>query len=287
VRRVAVFGIAGFSGKHFERFVAGAGLTDEFQFFGFAKDLNGVVRSGAFSYREGNACAESEVLSFVSEVQPAYVLNLIGIFRANTFEELFAVNVGVSRTICEAVRRSNSPVQKLVFVGSAAEYGCPAINPVREDTKPRPVSQYGLTKVYQTLLAGFYLENYGLPAVVARTFNILGEGLSPDLSIGNFMRQIEELGDGGVLKVGNLSTSRDFLHISEVSRRYWHLLMKGEPGEIYNLCSGVPQTVRSILEGLIRDSGKRIAIETDPTLFKEKDIDSIYGDTSKYDQLVP
>jgi GDP-4-dehydro-6-deoxy-D-mannose reductase len=140
--------------------------------------------------------------------------------------------------------------------------------------------------LYQTLLSGFFFRNYALPTVVARTFNILGEGLSPEVSIGNFMRQIAALPEGGVIKVGNISTTRDFLHISEVSRRYWDLLIKGGPGEVYNVCSGVPRTIRSVLEDLIRESGKMLSFETDPSLFKERDIDSIYGDSTKYDQFV-
>jgi GDP-4-dehydro-6-deoxy-D-mannose reductase len=286
MRRVAVFGIAGFSGRHFERFVAGAGLSHEFEFFGFGKDLRRAENSGLFSYREGNACQESEVFEFVDDIKPTYVLNLTGIFRAESFEKFLAVNVDVSRAICEAVLRSNYSVQKIVFVGSAAEYGSPASNPIKEDAEARPISQYGLTKLYQTLLSGYFFRNHALPAVVARTFNILGEGLSPELSIGSFMRQITVLPEGGVVKVGNISTSRDFLPISEVSRRYWNLLMKGVPGEVYNVCGGVPRTVRSVLEDLIRESGKTLSIERDPSLFKERDIDSIYGDTTKYDQLV-
>ena len=171
-------------------------------------------------------------------------------------------------------------------MGSAAEYGSTASNPIREDAAPQPISQYGLSKLYQTLLSEYFFRNYGLPTVVARTFNILGDGVSPELSIGSFMRQIAALPDGGVIKVGNISTSRDFLHISEVSRRYWELLMKGAPGEIYNVCSGVPRSIRSVLDDLIRESGKKLFVEIDRALFKERDIDSIYGDRTKYDQFV-
>jgi GDP-4-dehydro-6-deoxy-D-mannose reductase len=286
MKRVAVFGIAGFSGRHFERFVAGSGFSHEFEFFGFGRDLRRAEHSGLFSYHEGDACRESEVFRFLDDIQPAYILNLTGIFRAESFEKFLAVNVGISRTICEASLRSIADVRKLVFVGSAAEYGSPISNPVSEDTEPRPISQYGLTKLYQTLLSMYFFRNHALPAVVARTFNILGEGLSPELSIGNFVRQIAVLPKGGIVRVGNILTSRDFLPVSEVSRRYWNLLINGAPGEIYNVCSGVPRTIRSVLDDLIRESGKMLTIDTDPLLFKARDIDSIYGDNTKYDQLM-
>src|SRR5258707_5701757 len=220
MKRVAVFGIAGFSGRYFEKYVAREELSSKFEFYGFGRDLNRAEHSGVFSYHQGDACEEREVLRFVDEIRPAYVLNVTGIFRAENFERFFAVNVGVSKAICEAVRRYVPDIKKLVFVGSAAEYGAIVVNPVKEESEVCPISLYGLSKLYQTLLSRYFFRNYDLPIVVARTFNILGEGLSPELSIGNFMKQIATQPDGGTIKVGNVSTSRDFLPISEVVHRY-------------------------------------------------------------------
>jgi GDP-4-dehydro-6-deoxy-D-mannose reductase len=286
MKRVAVFGITGFSGRHFERFVASEGLDSRFEFYGFGRDLPRAEHSGVFSYCEGDACEPIDVGRFLREVRPEYVLNVTGIFKAETFEKFMAVNVGVSQAICEAVRSHVPDTTKIVFVGSAAEYGSIARNPVKEDDDVCPVSIYGLSKLYQTQLSGYFFRNHRLPTVIARTFNILGKGLSPQLSIGSFMSQIEALPDGGIVKVGNLSTRRDFLHISEVVRRYWNLLLKGVPGEIYNVCSGVPKTMHAVLEDLIRESRKTLSTETDPSLFKEHDIDSIYGDSTKYELLI-
>jgi GDP-4-dehydro-6-deoxy-D-mannose reductase len=285
MKRVAVFGVAGFSGRHFERFVASEGLASEFEFFGFGRELGRAEHTGSFAYREGDVCKEAEVLKFIADVRPAYVLNLTGRFRAERFETFLAVHVGVARTICDAVRCHDPEIQNVVFVGSAAEYGGGAANPVKEEAEARPISEYGLSKLYQTELCSYFFRNYGLPTVVARTFNILGEGLPPQLSIGHFTRQIAALPDGGTIRVGNISTSRDFLNIAEVSRRYWKLLMKGVPGEVYNVCSGAPRTIVSVLDELIRESGKRLCIETDPSLLRERDVETIYGDCTKYDRL--
>jgi len=285
MKRVAVFGIAGFSGRHFEEYVALAKLSSSFEFFGFARDSSRARHSGDFVYCEGDALNKDEVDKFISEVRPSYILNLVGVFRAASFDELLAVNMGVSLNICEAVLRLACPVEKIVFVGSAAEYGVVAANPVIETAPLQPVSQYGLSKVYQTLLAKYFFQNKRVPTVVARTFNILGTGQSPLLSIGSFERQIEEIQSRGTIKVGNIATKRDFLPISEISRRYWAILMKGQPGEVYNVCSGVPRTIKSVLDALIRQSGKEILVETDASLFKEGDIESIYGSSAKYDEV--
>lgn len=283
--RVAVFGISGFSGRHFERFVVSKGLVERFVFFGQARDFSKAEKTGAFTYMECDPRQDHEILRFIADVQPAYILNLIGILSAPTLEDFLAVHVAIPRSICEAVLASGLPIEKLLLIGSAAEYGGTATNPVREDASAEPISWYGLSKLYQTLLAGYFFRNHALPVVVARSFNILGEGLSPHLSIGSFMAQIDEQPNGGTIKVGDVSTSRDFLDIAEVSRRYWTLLMKGRPGDIYNVCSGEPRTVRSVLEDLIRRSSKRIEIEVDPVRLKARDLHSIYGDSSKFDQL--
>ena len=120
---------------------------------------------------------------------------------------------------------------------------------------------YGITKLFQTQYAEYYFRNFGLPIVVARTFNTFGKGLSKYLSIGSFMAQIDAMSDGGIIRVGNINSSRDFLRIENVVGRYWELLLKGKAGEIYNICSGAPRTIRSILEDLIRESGKSLKFD--------------------------
>lgn len=283
--RVAVFGAGGFSGRHFEEFVAAENLADHYDFVGCTRDPAKTVGSGRFNYWKGDVSRDGEAARFLAEVKPNYILNLIGVFRADSLETFLRVHVGISRAICDAVLTQELPVRRIVFVGSAAEYGSSHKSPIREDARCAPISWYGLSKLYQTLLADYFYRNHGLPVVVARTFNILGEGLSEHLSIGSFMLQIQNLPDGGAVKVGDVTTSRDFLDIAEVSRRYWILLTKGEPGEVYNLCSGYPQTIRSVLEELIRQSGKRLTIEVDPSRLKGRDIQSIYGDSTKFDRL--
>ena len=202
-----------------------------------------------------------------------------------SFADLLAANVGVSRAICETAV-CGLRLEKILLIGSAAEYGVPPSNPVREECPTRPVNAYGLSKVYQTLLASYYFRNHALPIVVARTFNLLGEGMSPLLSIGSLMHQISTLPDKGAVQVGNIDMSRDFLPIEEAVQQYWRLLITGKPGEIYNVCSGVPRTVRSVLEELIAKSGRQLAIEAVPSLFKTADVEVIYGDPTKCNELL-
>ena len=51
----------------------------------------------------------------------------------------------------------------------------------------------------------------------------------------------------------------------DIVRGYWTLLEHGEPGEVYNLCSGRSWLIQEILDFYLRESRvKDIAVKTDP-----------------------
>ena len=123
--------------------------------------------------------------------------------------------------------------------------------------------------------------NFRVNVIIARTFNILGNGLSPKLSIGSFVNQIKAIETEGTLTVGNLNTNRDFLDIDDVLDAYWKLLESGVPGETYNVCSGFSLSIKEVLEYLIEQSGKNIAMQIDANLLRKNDIVDFYGDNKK------
>jgi len=282
---VAVFGVSGFSGRHFEAYVAKNGLSESFRFFGQTRTAAKAAMSGVFEYREFDPRNSSHIREFLGEVRPAYVLNLIGRFRADCFTEFIELHVELSRAICQSVCDLGFRPAKILLVGSAAEYGGCNSNPVGEDAETAPITFYGLSKLYQTLLGQYFFRNHDLPVVIARPFNILGSGMSKDLSIGSFQAQIEELPVGGVMSVGNISTGRDFLDIMEVCRRYWTLLKRGTPGEVYNICSGEVRTIDAVLREMIALSGKSLRVAVDPARIKTHDVQMIYGDPTKFAAL--
>ena len=95
------------------------------------------------------------------------------------------------------------------------------------------------------------------------------------------MKQIENAQNGDSIIVGNIETKRDFLEIPIVIDYFWKILLSGKPNEIYNVCSGYSVTIRSILEMLIKESGKELSIVVDQSRIKKFDVMDIYGDNSK------
>jgi len=67
----------------------------------------------------------------------------------------------------------------------------------------------------------------------------------------NFARQIAEIEAGlrkPVIFVGDLKPRRDYSDVRDIVRGYWMLLERGEPGEVYNLCSGRSWAIQQVLD---------------------------------------
>ncbi len=62
--------------------------------------------------------------------------------------------------------------------------------------------------------------------------------------------------------MGDIDVTRDFTDVRDVVRAYLALLEEGMPGEVYNVCSGIERSVRSLLEKLMAISG--VAARIDP-----------------------
>jgi len=284
MKTLLIIGHTGFIGRHFLDFIGKKGLHRSLRVVGCSRqetDTTDPVLSAAFKC---DLLVPDHIREIVDREQPAYILNATGIYGSAGFEMQLQQNVITTANLLNACSKS-AALEKIVLIGSAAEYGVPKENPVRESHPEMPVNNYGLTKLYQTELAKLYARSESLPVVVARTFNLTGEGVSEKLSVGNFVRQIEAAEEGDVLDVGNLQTSRDFLPVEKAAEAYWMLLKKGVPGEVYNVCSGEATRMEELLNSLIRQSGKKLTFKTKHSLLKENDVEVIVGSAEKLKSL--
>lgn len=284
-KKLLIFGVSGFVGSNFLKHARN--LSDANFDITSVVARNGKDFSGWVDNLEIVDSFDYVTLSgLLSRIRPDYVVNFIGLFGNKTYEDLIMVNVGIPQKILQAILDLGLLKTRLLFIGSAAEYGIVARNPLTEDSPLLPTSIYGLSKVLQTNLIQFYYRNYRINSVIARTFNLIGDGLSKELSIGNFQEQIDRAKNGDTIKTGNLDSKRDFLDISIAVDLYSKLLFHGEPGHIYNVCRGVPTRIGEILEDMISKSRKNLKIEVSENFLKKNDIHEIYGSRIKLDSLI-
>lgn len=194
--------------------------------------------------------------------------------------------------VLEALRLladARRPVPTTLVVGSAEEYGAaaPRHGRCQEDQPILPLSPYGTSKAAATLLCRQYWQAFDLPVIAVRAFSHTGPGHDPRFVFPSFAAQIAAIEAGRadpVLKVGDLSPDRDYLDVRDVVRAYRALLGQGEPGAVYNVCSGSSLTIGRGLEILLGLSTAEIRVEADPDRMRPADIPRLVGDPSRLRQ---
>jgi GDP-4-dehydro-6-deoxy-D-mannose reductase len=150
-------------------------------------------------------------------------------------------------------------------VGSSAEYGASADNPLTEDAPTLPVGDYGISKLAVTRMGQLLHKGTGQATIMIRPFNIIGPGFCTNLLHADVARQIAEIEAGlrpAMLELRNLSGFRDFIDVRDVVSGMIALAEQGEPGEIYNLCTEQAVQAHRLVEVLAVQSIVPIAINS-------------------------
>jgi GDP-4-dehydro-6-deoxy-D-mannose reductase len=121
---------------------------------------------------------------------------------------------------------------------------------------------------------------FGFAVDVARPFNLIGPGLPDHLVAGSLVRQFVEAGSGPV-RVGNTHTARDFVDVRDAVRAYWQLAAREGEGGIFNVCSGTPTTIGSLMQLLQQVAGRETRVETDPGRVRGDDPVEVFGAPEK------
>ncbi|MEU7839564.1 NAD-dependent epimerase/dehydratase family protein [Micromonospora sp. NPDC049114] len=205
-----------------------------------------------------------KVQAALQAVRPDVVFHLAATLpqRGADGADVVADAVQTTYNLCQELRRvdtrSGAPV-RLVLAGSSAQYGAvpPELNPVTEQTLPRPVGAYGHAKAAAESLALALGADGRIAVLAARSFNHVGPGEDSFTVTGALARRVVEVAAGRAerVRVSDLDAVRDFTDVRDVARAYVELAELGTPGGIYNVCSGSGVTVRRVLEILLDVAG--------------------------------
>jgi GDP-4-dehydro-6-deoxy-D-mannose reductase len=269
-----ITGAAGFSGRHMAAYAAA--LPERPRIIG----LDGAVRRLDLpldDFVRVDLTDSARVSALARQHSPDWVVHLAGSTTAGP--DLWRSNVGTTLGLAVGLA-SSAPRARFLSIGSAAEYAPGAGGPLDEDAAAGPVSDYGRSKLAQTLLTLGLPARFGLQALVARTFNLVGPGLPPHLVAGRLCDQFARVGPHGCIELHNQDTSRDFVDVRDAVDAYWRLVRDGAPG-IYNVCSGRATSVRRLVELCAQLTGKRPAVRTTQTRDASADPDVVVGAPTK------
>lgn len=136
-------------------------------------------------------------------------------------------------------------VAKFVGIGSQAEYGR-FDRRITEDDLPNPSMLYGAAKLAACHLARQRCEAAGVGFAWLRLFSVYGPGDNPNWLIPSVAAQLLD----GIAPRTTEGTQRwDYLHIDDVATGTLAAAAADATG-VFNLSSGRPATVRSIIERL-------------------------------------
>jgi GDP-4-dehydro-6-deoxy-D-mannose reductase len=230
------------------------------------------------------------IVSLLEEAQPDVIFHLAAqSFVPTSFSDPWDTlenNILSELNLLEAVRQSGREVTFLV-IGSNEEYGAPQPGelPQTEQSPLRPNNPYAVSKVGQDFLGLQYHLAYDIPVVRVRPFNHTGPGQSSRFVAPAFASQIARIEAGlqePVMKVGNLSSSRDFTDVRDIVRAYYLAVTDGKPGEVYNLASGEPRSIQTLLDTLLSYSHVEIQVERDPERYRPVDVPIVYGSARRF-----
>ncbi len=289
--RNLVTGADGFVGQHLVaellrrgEAVVGAVLETPPQLKTLRQDEASRVEWVTFDMRKQKSVAE-----LVRSVRADRVYHLAALASASRSLEdpvpPFEVNAVGTLLLLEELRKARQDTTDsppILISGSAEVYGTAAarFQPLTEDCPLEPLSPYAVSKAAQEMLGIQYYKSEGLPVVVTRSFNHTGPGqhsvfVAPQIA--RSVRDILEQGGTGSIRIGNPTIRRDFTDVRDVVRAYVALIESGQPGEVYNVCSGRSHAIGELVEILVDLADVEVQVETDPNRARRVDVPEMVG----------
>jgi nucleoside-diphosphate-sugar epimerase len=192
-----------------------------------------------------------------------------------SFGKYVTNNILATQAVLEALK--GSKVTKLICASSSSIYGEQIALPTPEDTSPKPVSPYGITKLAAENLCRTYDRNFQLPIVILRYFTVYGPRQRPDMA---FYRFINSALTGSTLVVyGDGNASRDFTYVADAVDATILAMEKSENGQVFNVGSSQPITVNDAISTLEEILGKEIRVRHEET--QRGDVTNTYADINR------
>jgi len=171
-------------------------------------------------------------------------------------------------------------LKKVVYSAAGCAVAAKTFDGATATTEDAPVSlfhdsPYSISKLIGEMYGNYYFSRYGLPFVRARFQNVYGPGeilgagrwrgtpatvwrnVTPTFVWKSLHREALPVENGGV-------ATRDFIFVEDLARGLIACALKGDPGEAYNLGSGVETSIRELAERINAATGNTTAIALAP-----------------------
>jgi GDP-4-dehydro-6-deoxy-D-mannose reductase len=282
--RVLITGANGFVAKHLLKKLVGYGH----EVYLTTHNTQAVVENKHVYKMDIND--QLSIKSVLKSVKPDAIVHLAAQsnvpFSWENPVKTFETNVIGTINIVDSVHQLN-PSIKLVVVGSSEEYGLTAKTEslLSENAPCLPQNPYATSKFAAGQLSLQLSKKNSLNLIHFRTFNHFGPGQRKGFVVSDFCSQIASIelkNKEPILQVGDISTYRDFLPVEDVTEAYVQAITKNIPNGTYNISSGHPTLIESMLEKLLRYSYVKIGVQRDKKRYRTAEVKSFAGNSDKF-----
>jgi UDP-glucuronate 4-epimerase len=271
LKRYLVTGSAGFVGSHLAEALLEGGHevvgVDAFTDY-YARDVKEANLERAWA-QPGFTFVERDLAE--GELEPL-VEGMDGVFHlaaqpgvrgswGDTFAIYVRENILATQRLFEAAARANVGV---VMASSSSVYGNAEEYPTREDTSPRPISPYGVSKLACESLAQTYSESSGLDVVALRYFTVYGPRQRPDMAFSRIIAAL--LGDRPFRVFGTGEQSRDFTYVDDAVAATLAAMNGRRGSAVYNVGGGSETNLGRVVALCEELAGRSLDVRHEPAV---------------------
>ena len=176
-----------------------------------------------------------------------------------------------------------SGLQTLVIAGTCFEYGMQS-GSLSEGIPVQPSNPYGFAKNALRYQLEHLKTAHPFQLAWARLFYLYGEGQSES----SLLPQLRRAAEGGdpLFNMSGGEQLRDFLPVTEVARHLVSLALAEKDIGVVNVCSGIPISVRTLVEGWIKQNGWSIRPNLGHYNYPDYESMAFWGDPQKLTSLI-
>ncbi|MGF7059986.1 SDR family oxidoreductase [Brassicibacter mesophilus] len=209
---------------------------------GYKKNLEESMQNEKFELIEGDIRNISDCYKACEGID--YILHnaALGSVPRSIVDPKTTNEVNITGTLNMLLAAKESKVKRFVFASSSSVYGDNYCLPKVEDNVGKPLSPYSITKITNEMYGDIFYNQYKLPTIGLRYFNVYGKNQDPDsqyaavipIFISRLMRKESPIiyGDG--------MQSRDFTYVEDVVNANIRACLAGENayGKVFNIAYG-------------------------------------------------
>jgi GDP-4-dehydro-6-deoxy-D-mannose reductase len=275
---VLVTGAAGFVGTYLVEWLVGQGAD----VVGWQRPGTTPLTTAAVRWETVELLDRDAVQAAIGACRPQQIYHLAGSAHVadswHHTRETFEGNVLATHHLLSALR-AHDLRPRVVISGSATIYK-PSEVALTEEAPLGPASPYATSKLAQEMVGAQAWREWGLPVLLARSFNHVGPRQTPAYVAPSIARQIAQIERGAlppVLMMGNLDPERDVMDVRDTVHAYGRMMAAGEPGTPYNICGGRPVRIGDLVEMFRARATVPVVIEQDPARMRPSDVPRQWG----------